>query len=152
MAIDPAAKVAYVTNAAGSVGTVSGYTIKKGGALVQVKDSPFPAGTNPWGVAIDPTGKFAYVANYGYGSNPGNVSAYAISRSGVLAQVKGSPFKAGTHPFWVAIDPTGKFAYVTNEDSDNVSGYAINASSGVLTQVKGSPFAAGDAPGGVAIR
>lgn len=39
-------------------------------------------------------------------------------------------------------DPNGKFFYVANNGSANVSAYAIK-SDGTLTPVKGSPFAAG---------
>src|SRR5690348_15242045 len=53
---------------------------------------------------------FAYVANKG--SN--NVSAFTIDpRTGALTAV-GSPAAAGTSPLSVAVDPTGKFAYVAN--------------------------------------
>ena len=45
-----------------------------------------------------------------------------------------------------AIDPKGKFAYVTNQGSANVSAYPIIATSGALTPVAGSPFAAGSGP------
>jgi hypothetical protein len=56
----------------------------------------------------------------------------------------------------VAVDPTGKFVYVTNPDyttsgGDNVSAYTINAASGALTPVKGSPFSAGGDPFGVTV-
>jgi DNA-binding beta-propeller fold protein YncE len=54
-------------------------------------------------VAVDPTGKFAYVAN-AFGNN---VSAYSIGANGALTPVTGSPFAAGTAPFSVAVDPTG---------------------------------------------
>lgn len=49
------------------------------------------------------------------------------------------------------IDPTGRFVYVPNVGSNNISAYAIDASNGALTQVKGSPFAAGLNPRGVMI-
>jgi 6-phosphogluconolactonase len=53
----------------------------------------------------------------------------------------------------VAIDPTGKFAYVVNDSSNDVSAYTIEASSGALTQVQGSPFATGSVrPVGRSIR
>jgi 6-phosphogluconolactonase (cycloisomerase 2 family) len=40
----------------------------------------------------------------------------------------------------VTVDPTGKFAYVANSNSNNVSAYAINGITGALTPVAGSPF------------
>jgi hypothetical protein len=42
----------------------------------------------------------------------------------------------------VAVDPTGKFAYVANVSNNNVYAYSIGAN-GALTPVTGSPFAAG---------
>ena len=99
-------------------------------------------------LAVDPKGKFAYVANAG---GYQGVSAYTINAtSGALTPVAGSPFAAGW-PRGVAVDPKGKFAYVTNYYSDNVSAYTINASSGALTQLAGSPFAAGTNPDGIAV-
>jgi hypothetical protein len=46
----------------------------------------------------------------------------------------------------VAVDPTGKFAYVANDDSADVSGYTINPITGTLTAIPGSPFPAGISP------
>ena len=84
-------------------------------------------------------------------SGSDNISAYKISASsGGLIQMKGSPFAAAGEPLGVAIDSTGKFAYVTNFGSNNVSAYTINAKSCALAQVKGSPFEAGTWPYGIA--
>jgi 6-phosphogluconolactonase len=64
-----------------------------------VTGSPFPAGTGPWGVSVDPTDKFAYASNF-YSEN---ASAYTINaQSGALTQVAGSPFSTGTAPIGVA--------------------------------------------------
>jgi DNA-binding beta-propeller fold protein YncE len=100
-------------------------------------------------VAVDPTGKFAYVANQG----DGTVSAYTIDPStGALKTITGSPFTAGSGPHSVAVDPTGKFAYVANSGDGTVSAYSIGFN-GALTQLTslGSPFLAGIEPFSVAI-
>jgi 6-phosphogluconolactonase len=53
--------------------------------------SPFPAGSGPISVAVDPSGKFAYVANGG-----GGVSAYTIdSTTGALTQLSNSKINGG---------------------------------------------------------
>ena len=49
----------------------------------------------------------------------------------------------------VAVDPAGKFAYVTNSGSNNVSMYTINATTGSLTQI--GAIAAGTSPSSIAI-
>ena len=96
-------------------------------------------------VALDPTGKFAYVSNQG-----GSVSAYSIRADGSLTPVPGSPFAAGSGPFSVVVDPTGKFVYVANVSGNNVSAYSIGAN-GALTPVAGSPFERGKTPYSVAL-
>jgi 6-phosphogluconolactonase len=57
-------------------------------------------------VAVNPTGKFAYVTNFG----DNNVTAYSIGADGPLTPVAGSPFAAGIGPSSVAITPLVPFA------------------------------------------
>jgi 6-phosphogluconolactonase (cycloisomerase 2 family) len=150
VAVDPSGMFAYVANAQviGQNGNVSAYTIDSStGALTAIAGSPFAAGQGPQSVAVDPSGKFAYVANFG-----GGVSGYTIGpTTGALTPIAGSPFGAGNGPNIGAVDPSGKFAYVTNFSGNNVSGYTIDPSTGALTAVAGSPFAAGGGPFSVAI-
>jgi DNA-binding beta-propeller fold protein YncE len=151
VAVDPTGKFAYVANAF-PYDNVSAFRIGVDGALTPVPGSPFAAGAEPDSVTVDPTGKFAYVANLGpLTTHNGSVSAYRIGATGALKPVPGSPFTAGTQANSVAVDPTGKFAYVTNGEPDNnVSAYHIGAH-GALKPVTGSPFAAGVTPASVAI-
>lgn len=146
-ATDNAAQFAYVVNFLSN--NVSAYSIAAGGALTPLAGSPFGAGTEPYGIAIDLAGKFAYVNNFG----SSNISAYAIdATTGMLEEVKGSPFgDAGANPSSVAVEPSGKFAYVANYSSNNVAAYAIDASSGSLTPIAGSPYGAGTEPYAIAI-
>ena len=55
---------------------------------------------------------------------------------------------AGTGPFSVVVDPSGKFAYVANSGSNDVSMYTINATTGALTSL--GTIAAGTGPVSVA--
>src|SRR6266404_1499801 len=102
------AQFAYVAN--GSDNTVSAYSIGSSGALTPVPGSPFAAGNVTDSVAVDPTGKFAYVTNQGFPPTniPGTISAYSIASNGALTPVPGSPF-AAVQPGSVAVDPTGRF-------------------------------------------
>ena len=96
-------------------------------------------------VAVDPAGKFLLVSTSG-----NELSSYAITpASGALTAV--STAGTGTFPLGVVINPQGTFAYVANENSADISVYAINATTGALAQVAGSPFAAGDVPRSIAI-
>jgi 6-phosphogluconolactonase len=101
-ATDPSGTFLYVANgnAFGTPGgnTVSGFVIDAAtGGLTPVAGSPFATATLSTALAVDPSGKFVYVAN---GDPPANnISAFAIDQStGSLTQVPGSPFAAGANP------------------------------------------------------
>jgi YVTN family beta-propeller protein len=42
----------------------------------------------------------------------------------------------GTYPTSIAVHPSGKFAYVTNSGSNDVSTYSIDGATGVLTLIE----------------
>ena len=101
-AIDPGGTFLYVANANGGAvqgaNNVSAYVIDANtGALKPIPGSPFTTATLSVALAIDPSGKFLYVAN---GDPPANnISAFAIdANTGVLTPVPGSPFAAGPNP------------------------------------------------------
>lgn len=112
------AQFAYVVNNGSH--DVSGFKVKPNGSLTPLPGSPFPAGTQPTSIAVDPTGSFAYVTN----AVDASVSEYKIT-GGTLAP-NGTVF-AGTQPASVAVDHTGHCAYVANPGSSNVSQYKIDA-------------------------
>jgi 6-phosphogluconolactonase len=118
------------------------------GALTQIAGSPFPAGNEPFGIAMDPAGKFLYTGNFV--SN--DVSAYTIdAASGKLAAIAGSPFPVGTGPGRLVVDTTGKFVYVPSSFDNTVWGFTIDGATGSLTHMAGSPFMANGAADVVAI-
>jgi 6-phosphogluconolactonase len=150
VAVDPSGKFAYVVNEDDN--TVSGYTINPTtGALTAIAGPPFAAVFGAIFVAVDPSGKFAYVANSSSSGQNGSVSAYTIDPSTGALTAIGSPVMSGQGPQSVAVDPSGKFAYVTNAVDNTVSAYTIDPSTGVLTQVASSPFTAGQGPNSVAV-
>jgi 6-phosphogluconolactonase len=139
-----AVEYAYLVDFSGGVGA---YSINMTtGALTQVEGGS-EEGAQPDGIAIDPTGKFVYVADYLWNA----VAAYAINvTTGTLTPVKGSPFAAGYGPEYVAIDPRGKFAYVTDAAGPPpIAAYSIDKTTGALT-LTGS-FDAGDGPADVVV-
>src|SRR5881296_3279296 len=52
----------------------------------------------------------------------------------------------GGTPWSVAIEPSGQYVYVAKVNSNNVSGFRLNADTGELVAVPGSPFSAGANP------
>jgi 6-phosphogluconolactonase len=153
VAVSPNGKFVYVVNSitqlSNESGDVSAFVVNvTTGALTPVSGSPFAAGQQAFGVAVHPSGRFAYVAN----ALSNDVSAYSIdATTGALAPVPGSPFAADFGSFSVALSPNGRFAYVANNAANDVSAYAINITTGALTPVPGSPFAAGSIPFSVAV-
>ncbi len=68
------------------------------------------------------------------------------SSTGALAESPGSPFSAGLGPNQLVVDPTGRFVYVTNSQSQDITGFSVDPFSGALTEMPGSPFAIGAQP------
>ena len=107
--------------------------------------NPFSAGASPGLATIAPGFRQLYVPNF----DSTDVSAINISTNctpgpcdGSMTADAGSPFRTGSGPTSVAVDPSGKFAYVTSMNSNRVWGYNIDGTTGALTQ-SGSPYTAG---------
>src|SRR5271155_3748980 len=144
--VDPVGKFVYVAtqnDTPGLAGNVSMYTIDATtGALTST--GTIAAGTDPVSVVVDPSGKFAYVAN----SSSNDVSMYTINvTTGALTPT--GTIAAGAGPVSVVVDPSGKFAYVANFTSNDVSMYTIDVTTGALTPT--GTIAAGLSPTSIAV-
>jgi 6-phosphogluconolactonase (cycloisomerase 2 family) len=95
-------------------------SIGTNGALNELSGSPYAVGTGPRGVALDTTGSYVYVANFG--SN--NISAFTLTAaSGKLTAVSGSPFSSGgLMPLAFVNDNQKKFIGVINNGNNTSSG------------------------------
>ena len=83
----------------------------------------------------------------GNGTSTGTIHVFSVTaQAGALIEVPGSPFNAGLMPEQLVVDPTGRFVYVINEQSEDITEFSVNASSGVLTELPGSPFSIGITP------
>jgi len=83
----------------------------------------------------------------GKGVPTGSIHVFSVNPStGALTEVPGSPFDAGLIPNQLLVDPTGRFVYVTNEQSEDITAFSVNPSTGTLTELPGSPFPIGGAP------
>jgi 6-phosphogluconolactonase len=108
------------------------------------------------GLAPSLFSQVVYVAN----TVSNDVSAYSVDPvSGALTAIPGSPFPAwpvpvaglyaasSAGPGGAAVDPSGKFLYVSNPRSDTenvyILAFTVNAATGALTAIPGSPFVVG---------
>src|SRR5579863_3332636 len=143
MKLSPSGNVLYVT-VAGSPGFVEAFNNPSSGNPSPVNGSPFTAGTNPYGLAIDSGGTHLYTANF----NDSSISAYTIAGDGSLALIQGFPLgETYAGPLALFIDRSGKYLYVANEGSNpgNVAAYTIGSDGG-LALLTNSPFSTGSQP------
>ncbi len=96
--------------------------------------STVSAGQGPSSVAIDPNGKYAYVAN----EEAWTVSVFTINPdTGNLSAQSTVSLDGYGDPVYISVDPTGKFVYVaTFQDHSYISAFRINPNTGSLIAVK----------------
>ncbi len=134
------------------VGTsqIDSFTIDGRGRLHAAAGSPFTAqGPGPFGSEFDPIDPDrVFVSNAHGGANAGTVSAFNVSRGGVLNSIGSSPFPNGqTAPCWVEISRDGRDLFAVNTAVPSVSSYRIRRD-GSLRLIVNTPFA-GNAPAGL---
>jgi DNA-binding beta-propeller fold protein YncE len=99
----------------------------------------------PQTLAVDPSGKFLYVANLSNSSTGYRIDLNGVLSNVVLKPLPRSPFHEAGGPATIVADPAGKFVYVTNPNNNTISAHGIK-SNGTLKPVLNSPFAAGSTP------
>ncbi|MBC7420511.1 MAG: beta-propeller fold lactonase family protein [Bdellovibrio sp.] len=94
-------------------------------------------GSTSYGIVLHPNNKYIYTADYGSG---GTISFFSINPlNGFLTLAATYPNPSASGP---AFHPSGKFLYVANVQTNNVSAYAV-ADDGTLSTIVGAPFASG---------
>jgi len=154
VAVTPDGKFLYVSNQFD--GTVTSFSVNASGVLT--RGLVVPVGTAPSGLAITPNGGFLYVAN------SSTVSGFAICNQivtscndptapdGVLTALTGSPFSSGLGPVSIVAAPSGKFLFVVDRLSNQVSQYKIATGTGVLTANTQATISTGANPVWAALR
>lgn len=106
-------------------------------------------GATPFSTTSEPSSRFLYVLNLNFS----NVVAYRInSASGALTRLSSICADGGTtpctrtRPVNISTDPSGRFVYVINQNTNSISTFVINSTSGLLFPVAGSPVATGRTP------
>ena len=156
----PSGKYLYV---AGRGGVIGAFAIDlNSGKISAVPGQPFASGERTRSIAMHPSGKYVYATN----AYANTVTGYRIdAKTGVLSPLKNSPYGVGEDgpfpntppimpdlnvdrgplPYYIAIHPNGKFAYVTNYVANSISQYRIDAESGELHLI-GKPLKSGTTP------
>jgi len=158
----------YDVNSDGSLGSPSGTTPTLSQGPSGCSTNCLAYGENPVALAIDPAGKFLYVAEQGVPgsvSSPGGISVFSISGNTLSASGPDCPANfsltkcpflvtdpvtgVSTGPSAVLASPTGNFLYLANQFSNTVASFAYDPSSGALSPL-GTPITAGTNPSALA--
>jgi 6-phosphogluconolactonase len=157
IAITPNGKFLYASantiNNGTGVAAVSAFAINATtGELTPVAGSPFEvpnySGCVSWcrgvvdGIAVDPKGKYVYGT---LGLEDG-IAGFAIDQStGALSDLAGSPYPEGEFctsdygycnwSWQLSINPNGKFIYVGDIDSNDLSIFSLNETTGVPSYI-----------------
>lgn len=165
IAVHPSDKYAYVVNV--SLSTISQYAIDQDSTSMtygELKPMTTPtvsssgsAPYNPFDIAVHPSGNYLYVVNRGNGNpgdisstTPGSITQFTIAADGSLSQVTTATIAAGLSPTSIAVDPSGKYVYVTNAGDDTVSQYDVGTD-GSLSAMTTPTIATGQWPYGIHI-
>jgi len=142
LTVDPTGRFLYASDDNGN-GSIDAYSITSTGALTPLAGSPFAASpqssSTTYPQAIVATGAGVYVTLYG----TGGIAAFSMNSStGVLTQMTGSPYAAGSHTYYMVA--AGNFIYATDLQTYDIFAYKADPGSGALTQITGSPYTQGE--------
>ncbi len=119
-----------------------GYTVQSNGIISFLLNGPFKTGNEPTAIAIDPRGKYIYIAN----SLDSSVSAYVIdlangTPSSAVNVTGASINSTDTDPVSIVVDPAlGRYVYTGNYLGNSVSGFRIDPNAGSLTLSQATPY------------
>ena len=138
-------RFAYVANL--SSNTISMYGVDPTTGILTALSTPTIASTNPYGVSVDPSGRFAYVSN-----SAGTVSMFSINAStGLLTALSTPTVASGTTTRGLTFDPTGRFAYAANAGAASISQYTFDTTTGLATPMGSPSVGTGNGPASVTV-
>lgn len=120
--------------AGGESDDVVTYAVDAGTGDITELGVPTPTGDDPRDLALDPHGRFAFVASVGDRS----ITSYSIEANGTLTQL-GAPFVVATQPRGLAVDPSGRWLFIGLRTTDRIMAFSIDGTTGALTFVDEAP-------------
>lgn len=126
---NPSGTLLAVTEKATSV--ITSYTVGSNGLPSAPIVSPAISGTFPFSLAFNSKGLLLVTDDFNDASKAGGASSFKASPDGHFTLVSGSIPTLNTATCWVVITGDDRYAYVTNTNDGNISGYSLS-SDGVL--------------------
>lgn len=138
MAASPDNRFLFVTNSGTTV--IHVYAISpRSGALTEVAGSPFAADANINGLNVTANGRFLLAAGNSNEGVQGPLEVFAISGTGAITQVGGSPFTANASVSDIRSNCSSNRVFTADNGSAYDDAYRMSDEGG-LTPVPGSPF------------
>jgi 6-phosphogluconolactonase (cycloisomerase 2 family) len=123
--------------------------VRDGVSLHPLINGPFKTGNLPTALAIDPRGKYLYVANStSTSSGGGSVSCFTIDLgTGTPSADAVTGNSTDTDPVAITVDASiGRFVFTANYIGSSVSGFTLSADTGEITGNQATPYPAGFHP------
>lgn len=130
---EPTGQYLYTANS--GAGTISEYSILlPQGSLTVINPGLNAQGSATSSIAVDPSGRYAYVGNLNTPSSGGTVGEFTITEgSGDLVLNSGQPFvPVGNGVSSLVVEPSGQFVFIADFVSNKIYSYTIVASTGEL--------------------
>ena len=138
----PWRSVAYVANELDSTVTVYSFDANTGALSplqrVSVLPESYTGDSRAAGIMIDPKGESLYVSNRRHDS----LSLLRIDAESGLLKLDGTTPSGGAKPRFFTLSPSGRHLYALNEDSHQITPFAVDPSTGRLHRA-GAPAACG---------
>src|ERR1700733_5747533 len=130
---EPTGKFAYAADSInGSTNLLTYSADAQTGALTLLNAVNLPGG--PTGAAIDPIGKYLYVAVFSSDFSTASALGFSIdSTTGALTPIPGTPFPLSNVTGTFSFHPSGNFLYMANSNGSSIDTYSVDRSSGKLT-------------------
>lgn len=143
LAISPNGKTLFAANELNQFegkrsGAITSFSVDRKAAKLTKINEVAAGGSGTCHVAVDHTGRCAFVANYGGGS----ASSFSVDKAGKLSdavsffQYKGSgpkPQQKGPRGHRVTVSPDNKYLFVNDLGLDEIHVYQLNAATAKLT-------------------
>ncbi len=121
--------VSNATGGAAGLATVTGYRLRRSGALTPLSGPVALGQTAACWVVVSPDGRHAYTANTGSGT----ISSLALGGRGQLALSNPVAGRTGGAPGDAAVTRHGRLLYVLDSKTHRITGFAADSATGALT-------------------
>lgn len=157
--VHPEYRVLYAVNEVADLdgsaqGGVAAYTIQRAGGALTFRSQQLSGGQGPCQLALDRTGRWLIVSNYGSGSaavlqvgaNGGLGPAVAVSQH-TLASGADPGRQEGPHAHSAAVTPDNRYALVADLGGDRLYAYELNTQTGAIHEDEGRTVLVGGGAG-----